>query len=151
MPSTLKPSSAPSRDVGEDQRGDAGVLEAAAKVERVKSEVLAQPSTATWPSRASMPTAICSGQSRAASRTRSGSRTAAVPRITRVTPPRASRAPSHVADAAAELHRQRDRGEDGLDRLGVDRLAREGAVEIDHMQPLEALLGEGCAWAAGSR
>ena len=48
-----------------------------------------------------------------------------------------------VADAAAELHRDVDRGEDRLDRRAVLRAAGEGAVEIDHMQPLEAGVGEG--------
>ena len=44
-----------------------------------------------------------------------------------------------IADAAAELHRDVDRREDRLDRCVVHRPAFEGAVEIDHMQPLEAL------------
>ena len=47
-----------------------------------------------------------------------------------------------VADAAAELHRNVDGGEDRLDRRGVHRPPFEGAVEVDHMQPLEALLLE---------
>ena len=106
-------------------------------------EVFAQPSTATRPSRASMPTAIRPGKSRAASRTKSGSRTAAVPMMTRVNPalqPAAHRL--HVAHAAAELHLHRQPGENPLDRLGVDGLAGEGAVEIDDMQIFEPLLGE---------
>ena len=49
----------------------------------------------------------------------------------------------HVAHAAAELHRHVDRGEDRLDRVAVDRAAGEGAVEVDHVQPLEALFDEG--------
>ena len=48
-----------------------------------------------------------------------------------------------VADAAAELHRDRDRLEDALDRRRIDRLAGEGAVEIDDVQILEALALEG--------
>ena len=47
-----------------------------------------------------------------------------------------------VADAAAELHRNMDRGKDRLDSGGIHRTPFEGAVEIDHMQPLEALLLE---------
>ena len=103
------------------------------------STVSAQPSTATRPSRASMPTATRPGKARQASRTRSGSRTATVPRITRRTP-RASHA-SIVAmslNAAAQLHGQIDRFEDRPDRVIVDRLAGEGAVEIDDVKPGEA-------------
>src|SRR5882762_424532 len=51
-----------------------------------RSEVSAQPWTATRPSRASSPTAMRFGQSRAACLTRSGSFTAAVPIMTRSTP-----------------------------------------------------------------
>ena len=47
-----------------------------------------------------------------------------------------------VADAAAELHSQIDRGADRLDRFAVDRAAGEGAVEVDDMQPREAGFGE---------
>ena len=64
--------------------------------------------------------------------------------MTRVTPalqPAAHRL--HVAHAAAELHLHRQPGKDAPDRLGVDRLAGEGAVEIDDMQIFESLLGEG--------
>ena len=49
----------------------------------------------------------------------------------------------HVADAAAELHRDRDRFENVLDRAGVHRLAGERAVEIDDVQIFEALRLEG--------
>ena len=49
---------------------------------------------------------------------------------------------AHVADAAAELDRDRDPAEDRLDRSRVDRLAGKGAVEIDHVQPCEAVLLE---------
>ena len=45
----------------------------------------------------------------------------------------------HVADAAAELHAEPDRLEDALHRGDVHRLAGERAVEIDHVQMLEAL------------
>ena len=47
-----------------------------------------------------------------------------------------------VADAAAELYRHGDRLEHRLDRQRIDRLAGKGAVEIDHMQIFEALRGE---------
>src|SRR6516165_4066835 len=50
------------------------------------SELSAQPSTATLPSRASRPTAMRPGKARAASLTRAGSRTAAVPMMARSTP-----------------------------------------------------------------
>src|SRR5262245_55021252 len=60
-----------------------------------RSEVSAQPCTATRPSRASSPTAMRFGQSRAACFTRSGSFTAAVPIMTRSTP-----FSSHVAIVA---------------------------------------------------
>ena len=55
----------------------------------------------------------------------------------------------HVAHAAAELHLYREPGEDAPDRLGVDRLAGEGAVEIDDMQVFEALIGEGSRLRGG--
>ena len=48
----------------------------------------------------------------------------------------------HVANAAAELHLHREPGENAPDRLGVNRLPGEGAVEIDDMQIFEPLLGE---------
>ena len=87
---------------------------------------------------ASIPTAIFPGCSRAASRTKDGSRTAAVPMTTRATPfsSQASEG-AHVADAAAELNGNVDRGEDPVHRRAVHRLAGKGAVEIDAMQPFE--------------
>ena len=48
-----------------------------------------------------------------------------------------------VADTAAELHRDRRGFKDALDRRRVDRLARKGAVEVNHVQEREALLLEG--------
>ena len=45
----------------------------------------------------------------------------------------------HAADAPAELHRKAHALEDRLHRRAVHGLAREGAVEIDDMQGLEAL------------
>ena len=48
-----------------------------------------------------------------------------------------------VANAAAELHRNGGDLQDALDRRRIDRLAGEGAVEIDHVQIFEALLLEG--------
>jgi hypothetical protein len=47
------------------------------------------------------------------------------------------------ADAAAQLHRVLRRLEDGLDGRAVDALAGKGAVEVDDVQPLEALVLEG--------
>ena len=61
----------------------------------VSSDVSAQPSTATLPSRASSPTATRPGYFFAASFTSAGSRTAAVPMMTRLTP--FSSQPSTVA------------------------------------------------------
>src|SRR3979490_1124741 len=90
----------------------------------VSSEVSAQPATATLPSRASRPTATRAGNFRAACLTSSGSRTAAGPAFDR----------RQIADAAAELHRDRDRFDDPLDRRGVDRLAGKGAVEVDDVE-----------------
>ena len=49
----------------------------------------------------------------------------------------------HVANAAAELHRQADGFQNAVDRVAVHRLAGEGAVEIDDVQILEALHLEG--------
>ena len=48
-----------------------------------------------------------------------------------------------IANAAAELHRHRDRLQHRLDGLRIHRLAGKGAVEIDDVQIFEALLGEG--------
>ena len=45
----------------------------------------------------------------------------------------------HVADAAAELHRDRHAPQDRLDGVRVHGLAGEGAVEIDDVEPFEAL------------
>ena len=49
----------------------------------------------------------------------------------------------HVADAAAELDRDVDGVENRRDRAVVDRPAREGAVEIDDVEPGEAGRREG--------
>ena len=48
----------------------------------------------------------------------------------------------HVPNAAAELDLHCQPCEDPRDRRGVDRLAGEGAVEIDDMEVFESLLGE---------
>ena len=47
-----------------------------------------------------------------------------------------------VADAAAELDFQIDRPADRPHRLAIHRLAGEGAVEIDDVQPAEPRIGE---------
>src|SRR6185312_10630985 len=47
-----------------------------------------------------------------------------------------------IADAATELHRHADDLQHRLDSLRIDRLARKGAVEIDHMQVFKALRRE---------
>src|SRR5207244_4015508 len=44
-----------------------------------------------------------------------------------------------VANAAAELHRHLDRLEQCFDRRGVNRLAGEGAVEVDDVEVLKTL------------
>ncbi len=56
-----------------------------------------------------------------------------------------------VADAAAELDGDVDRREDRLDRRAVHRAAGEGAIEIDHVEPLEAGFGEGTGLSRGVR
>ena len=43
-----------------------------------------------------------------------------------------------VADAAAELHWDRDRGQNRLDRRGIDGPPGDRAVEIDQVEPTEA-------------
>jgi hypothetical protein len=48
----------------------------------------------------------------------------------------------HLADAAAELNRDRDSRQDRVHRRGVARRAREGAVEVDHVEPGKTLLLE---------
>ena len=55
------------------------------------------------------------------------------------------------ADAAAELDRVLRRLQDRLDGRAVAALAGKGAVEIDDVQPVEALVLESLACAAGSR
>src|SRR6202012_5873009 len=47
-----------------------------------------------------------------------------------------------IANAAAELHRHRNRTKHRLDRLRVHRLAGKGAVEIDNMEIFESLRGK---------
>ena len=129
-------------DVGVDDGGDAGVLEAARELER-RQLARSPPSPRPRPCRRAH---RCRPRSRPGNAapprcTKSGSRTATVPRMTRATP--LSSQPStvaHVADAAAELHRHLvDRLEDRLDRRAVHRLAGEGAVEVDDVQIVEAL------------
>jgi hypothetical protein len=55
---------------------------------------------------------------------------------------------AQVADAAPELHRNGDPAQDRLDGGGVHGPAREGAVKVDDVEPPEALalesLGLGC-------
>src|SRR5262249_31148249 len=46
--------------------------------------------------------------------------------------------PRHVANAAAQLRRNSGRMQDRLDRGAVDRLALDGTIEVDEMQPGEA-------------
>ena len=53
------------------------------------------------------------------------------------------------ADAAAELHREFHGLEDGFDRRAVDALAGKGAVEIDDVQILKALVLEGLRLRGG--
>ena len=55
----------------------------------------------------------------------------------------------HVADAAAELHAQADRVENAIDRGGIYRLARKGAVEIDDVEMPETRRLEALRESAG--
>ncbi len=55
------------------------------------------------------------------------------------------------ADAAAELDRVLRRLQDCVDGSAVDALAGKGAVEIDDMQPFEALVLEGLRLRAPDR
>src|SRR5436305_1611059 len=54
-----------------------------------------------------------------------------------------------VANAAAELHRHADGREHALHRLRIDRLAGERAVEIDHVQVFKALRRKGARLGCG--
>ena len=113
-------------DVGVDDRRDAGVLETEREVERALAvEVSAQPSVATMPSRASMPTAMRPGKARQASCDERGvlDRGAAQDDAADAGGEPCLDA-GHVADAAAELHRDGHGGEDRGDRRGVDRAGR---------------------------
>ena len=104
----------------------------------------AQPSTATLPPRASMPTAILPGNFWQASFTRSGiAHRDGAEDHARQPPVQPGLDMRQRADAAAELHRVLRRLEDRLDRRAVDALAREGAVEVDDVQPFETLILEG--------
>ena len=107
----------------------------------VSSDVSAQPSTATLPPLASMPTAMRLGIFDAGAAHERGvahrdgaeddaGDAAVEPRLDGL----------HVADAAAELRRDGDGFEDGVDRIAVHRLAGEGAVEVDDVQVVEALV-----------
>ena len=108
------------------------------------SDVSAQPSTATLPSRASRPSATPRkrpggflDQNRIAHRGRADDdarNTLAEPGFDRFQFP----------NAAAELNRQGNGFQDPLNRIRIHGLTGERAVEIDHMQILEALCGE-CA------
>jgi hypothetical protein len=140
-------------DVGVDDRGDAGVLEALAEFGGRQFDG-SRPAFDRdhCPSRASMPTAMRPGLSRAASRTKFGiahRRRADDDARDALAEPAFDGA--HVADAAAELHRHASR------RAGCASTARaftglagEGAVEIDDMQIFEALRLEGARLRAGS-
>ena len=104
----------------------------------VTSDVSAQPSTATLPSRASSPTATRAGAARRRLHQfgvayRRGADDDAVHALAE--PAFDAR---HATDAAAELHRDIGRLEDALDRSGVHRLAGKGAVEVDDVEILEA-------------
>ena len=46
------------------------------------------------------------------------------------------------ADAASELNGVLRRLQDRIDRRAIDAFAGEGAVQIDHVQPVEALIFE---------
>src|SRR5260221_14650595 len=58
--------------------------------------------------------------------------------------------PGLVAYTAAELDRQRRRRDDRFHGGGVPRLAGEGAIEIDDMQPFETGGGEGARLIGGN-
>ena len=82
---------------------------------------------------------------------KSTSRKAAVPSTTRVAP--ASRTLRHrvvVAQAAADLDRHPDLGDDPAHVLEVGRLAAAGAVEVDHVQRAGARLTQRRAASSGS-
>ena len=44
----------------------------------------------------------------------------------------------HIPNSAAELHRDLGHVEDARDGIGVDRPALDRAVQVDHVEPLEA-------------
>ena len=47
-----------------------------------------------------------------------------------------------IPQSAAQLRRNRDRAQNGLDRCGIDGLARESTVEVNEMEPAEARIFE---------
>ncbi len=110
----------------------------------VTCEVSAQPSTATLPSRASRPTATRPGYFLAAALDQRGiAHRRGADDDARDAFGEPGLDGREIADAAAELHRHRDRLQHRLHRQRIDRLAGKGAVEIDHVQIFEALRGKG--------
>ena len=132
-------------DVGIDDRGDAGILEAPRDVERRHFRVL-RPALHRHLAVARIEPDRDARRDRAPPlpARSTGSRTAAVPMITRLTP--LSSQLSTVAMSRMpppSCTRDIGRLQDALDGDGVDRLAGEGAVEIDDMQIFEARALEG--------
>ena len=138
-------------DIGVDDRRHAGVLEAQRQVAARRSS-RSRPSLRSRPSRRGhrCRRRCGRGSARQASRTSAGFFAAALPRITRRTPaasqasmPAMSRMPPPSCTGIV------DGGEDGGDRRGVHRLAGEGAVQIDHVQPGEAGILPGARLGGG--
>ena len=135
------------RSVDLDRREDEGADPAAARSAITPGGAApvvsrSQPCTATVPPRASAETTTASPCSAASASTSAGSESAAVPRIARVGAGGEHRVHvARLAQPAADLHRDLT-GElaDALDVLDVDRGARAGAVEVDDVQCLRALV-----------
>ena len=140
-------------DVGVDDRGDAGILEALRNVERGEFAT-SSPSLRPRPCRRgrrarprSGPEKLSRGfldQRRIAHRGGADNDAGdafAEPALD----------VGAVANAAAKLHRDFHRREDALDRGGVHRPPGEGAIEIDDVQILEALRREARAPARPDR
>ncbi len=141
-------------DVGVDDGGDAGVLEAAGEVDGGGYLVAsAQPLDGDTAAARIDADGDAAGTCVVPRVTSPGSRTATVPRMTRATP---LLEPGVDAGHGRGCRRRAGpglstAGKDRLDRRAVHRAAGEGAVEINHMQPLEARRRRRrWAWAAGS-
>ncbi len=138
---TLGPAStAVTLDIGMDDRGDPGIGEILRQFGH-RHLAFGFPAPRRDPTRAGIEPRPPRGPERPAppARTKCGASTAAVPRIDTGHPAfQPAFQNAHVADAAAQLDRDRHRLQDLRHRARIHRMALDRAIEIDQMQPLAA-------------